>query len=195
MVSVHEGVRRRLTCLAVVIGIALSPAVCRADLMLSTQPGGSVVVGSGAKLTDTAVLSGGANPLGSLTFTLYDPASASVDTETVAVSGNGSYSTPTGYLPFAAGTYQWVVSYSGDANGNPALSSTLGSEHEDVLKASPTLDTSTDLPDAPNLLQDSATLMGGFNPTGKITFTLTVPGGSMVTESVPVAGNSHGLPG
>ena len=45
-----------------------------------------------------------------------------VDTETVTVSGNGTYTTPTGYtLPTTGtvtGTYQWVATYSGDANNN-----------------------------------------------------------------------------
>jgi hypothetical protein len=44
-----------------------------------------------------------------------------VDTETVTVNGNGTYTTPTGFtLPSSsmAGTYQWVDTYSGDTNNN-----------------------------------------------------------------------------
>ena len=72
-------------------------------------------------LTDSATLAGGYNPTGTINFTLYDPDGTTVvDTETVSVSGNGSYSTPTGYtLPTTGtvtGTYQWVASYSGDGN-------------------------------------------------------------------------------
>ena len=67
--------------------------------------------------------SGGVHPSGTITFKLYGPTGAVVDTET-AVNGNGTYTTPTGYtLPTTGtvtGTYQWVVSYSGDANNNPA---------------------------------------------------------------------------
>src|SRR5262249_15628992 len=59
------------------------------------------------------------------------------DTETVAVSGNGTYTTPTGFLPtattYGAGTYQWVASYSGDTNNN-AISSPNGAEPESVLQ-------------------------------------------------------------
>ena len=55
-----------------------------------------------------------------------------VDTETATVTGNGSYSTPSGYLPTAAGTYQWVASYGGDGNNN-SVASTKGSEPETVL--------------------------------------------------------------
>jgi hypothetical protein len=38
----------------------------------------------------------------------------------VAVTGNGSYATPAGFTPTAAGTYWWTASYSGDTANNPA---------------------------------------------------------------------------
>ena len=53
-------------------------------------------LGTAAHLTDTATLSGGVNPTGTITFTLYQ-GSTKLDTETVPVRGNGSYTTPTGY--------------------------------------------------------------------------------------------------
>ena len=66
-------------------------------------------------LTDTAVLSGGYDPTGTITFTLYNPGGTLVATRTATVSGNGSYTTPTGYtLPTTGtvtGTYQWDASY------------------------------------------------------------------------------------
>ena len=79
--------------------------------------------GSGSPtLKDSATLSGGYNESGTITFTLYAPGGSVVDTETETVSGNGTYTTPTGYtLPttgMVTGTYQWVASYSGDANNN-----------------------------------------------------------------------------
>jgi N-acetylneuraminic acid mutarotase len=90
---------------------------------LTTTPGGPVVLGSGANLTDSATLSGGYNPTGTITFTLTAPGGATVDTETVSVNGNGTYATPTGYLPGAAGTYEWGATYSGDANNAAAANS------------------------------------------------------------------------
>jgi hypothetical protein len=78
-------------------------------------------------LTDSATLSGGYNPAGTITFTLMAPDGSTVDTETAAVSGNGMYSTPTGYSPSIAGAYHWVTRYSGDVN-NKLVSS--GSERE-----------------------------------------------------------------
>jgi hypothetical protein len=93
-----------------------------------------VVLKSGVPLTDSATLSGGASPTGTITFTLIAPGGATVDTETIAVSGNGTYSTPHSFVPAAAGTYQWVASYGGDANNRPAAS-TPGSEPETVTRA------------------------------------------------------------
>lgn len=75
--------------------------------------------GSG-KIQDQAVLSDGAHtPTGTITFDLYGPddvgcASSIIHTETVSVSGNGTYNTSTGYTPVAAGMYQWIATYSGD---------------------------------------------------------------------------------
>src|SRR5262249_54328423 len=94
---------------------------------LTSTPGGSVVMGSGAKLTDSATLSGGFNPGGTITFYLFAPGvtpntsnSNNVYSDSVTVNGNGTYSTATGtnaggYLPTTAGTYQWIAVYSGDS--------------------------------------------------------------------------------
>jgi HYDIN/CFA65/VesB-like, Ig-like domain len=77
----------------------------------------------GTKLMDTATLSGGSSPTGTITFTL-SPFSCigapPVDTETVTVNGSGTYTTPVGYTPTQAHTYYWTASYSGDTNNNPA---------------------------------------------------------------------------
>jgi ELWxxDGT repeat protein len=90
--------------------------------ILATTPGGPVVLGSSGKLTDSATLSGGNNPTGTITFTLYAPHSATVvDTEMATVSGNGTYDTPNGFTPTAVGTYEWTANYSGDANNNPVV--------------------------------------------------------------------------
>src|SRR5262249_24114084 len=74
-------------------------------------------------LTDTATLSGGNSPTGTITFTLFKIGSSTpLDTETVSVLGVGTFSTPRGFtLPAIgtiAGTYQWDATYNGDANNN-----------------------------------------------------------------------------
>ena len=152
-------------------------------------------------LTDTATMESGFNPTGTITFTLFHNGGATpVDTETVAVSGNGTYTTPTGFtLPTgstAAGTYQWDATYSGDANNNGASDTGSVAEQVTVNSAGPTLSTipnptTVTLDANPVTLTDTATLAGGFNPTGTITFTLFHNGGTtpVDTETVPVTGN------
>jgi hypothetical protein len=102
-------------------------------LMLSTIPGGTIAIGSGDRLTDSATLTGGVNPTGTITFTLKGPGGEIVDVETVTVHGDGTYSTPNGFLPTAIGTDEWQASYSGDAN-NPAVTSPFGAEAEVVTQ-------------------------------------------------------------
>ena len=93
-----------------------------------------MVLGTGVPLTASAILSGGANATGTITFTLYNPSNTSVYTDVVSVTGNGTYSTGTGTitgsaLPTLPGTYQWVAAYNGDSNNN-GISTTLGSTSE-----------------------------------------------------------------
>jgi hypothetical protein len=147
-------------------------------------------------LKDTATLSGGVNPTGTITFKLYGPndatcANAAIDSETASVSGNGSYSTATGLTVSLAGTYQWVASYSGDANNNPA-STKCGDEPVVVSPASPT---GSSTPSVIVIPDDSATLSGGVNPTGTLTFSLYGPNDAtciapaVFSQTVGVIGN------
>src|SRR5256885_1765712 len=92
---------------------------------LSTTPDQtSVTLGPPVTLQDTAVLEGGSNPTGIITFTLVGPDGTTVvDTEMVLVNGNGLYSTPTGFTPSGpsgAATHHWNATYSAAANNNAA---------------------------------------------------------------------------
>lgn len=156
-------------------------------------PGGTVLVGSGVDLTDSATLSGGYYPTGTITFKLYAPDGVTVvDTETVTVNGNGTYFTPNGYLPTATGIYEWVASYSGDANNSP-VSDNFGDEPVAVGVAGPSFTTipgGTVVVGSGVKLTDSATLSGAYNPTGSIVFTLYDPNNLAVyTDTVTVNGN------
>ena len=178
-------------------------AVPAAGTTLTTAPiPKTVTLGPNAvTLTDVATLAGGANPTGTITFTLFhNGGTTPVDTETVTVNGNGTYTTPTGFtLPTTGpvtGTYQWDASYSGDANNTPASDTGSVAEQVTVHAASPTLGTipnptTVTLGATPVTLTDTATLEGGFNPTGTITFTLFHNGGPtpVDTETVTVTGN------
>jgi hypothetical protein len=95
-----------------------SITVGQAQPILHATAGPTVVLGTGAKLTASATLDSGFNENGTLTFQLHAPNGATVDSETDSVNGDGTYQTPHGYLPLVKGTYQWVVSYSGDAGNN-----------------------------------------------------------------------------
>ena len=153
-------------------------------------------------MTDTATLAGGYHPTGTITFTLfYNGGTTPVDTETVTVNGNGTYTTPTGYtLPTTGGvtgTYQWDATYSGDRNNNTASDTNALNELVTVSAARPTLTTTPSPPrstlgsTASPILNDTADLEGGFNPNGTITFTLFYNGSPtpVDTETVTVNGN------
>ncbi|WP_408893365.1 S-layer homology domain-containing protein [Paenibacillus taichungensis] len=88
----------------------------------------SATIGSFDTLLRSSVdLTGGYYPTGTITFSLSAPGGATVDTETVTVNGNGTYTTPTGFTltPSEAvtGTYTWNVTYSGDSNNIASTSS------------------------------------------------------------------------
>src|SRR5262249_13752116 len=94
------------------------------------------------------------------------------------------------------GTYQWDATYSGDTNN--ATASDTNNVNEQVTEIgrascrertqSPTTAT---LVATTVTITDTATLSGGFNPTGTITFTLFYNGGTtpVDTETVTVSGN------
>jgi hypothetical protein len=154
-------------------------------------------------VTDTAVLSGGQSPTGTITFSLYGPdnptcGGAPAFSTSEAVAGNGTY-TSDPFTPTASGTYRWVATYSGDANNTP-VSTACGDPAETVVVAPPTVGqlTLTVSPQAGPLgssVTSSATLTGLTNPTGTITFNLFGPGdpncsGPPVFSSTkPVSGN------
>ncbi len=173
------------------------PEIAQASPTLTTTPSGAVALGSSAPLTDSATLSAGASPTGTITFTLVDPAGDTVDTETATVNGNGTYATPAGYmlpaLGAAPGTYQWNASYSGDTYNSPVSDTNAANEQVTVDLASPTLTTTASgnvtLGTTAPTLSDTAVLAGGFDPTGSVTFTLSGPNGFSFTHTDTVSGN------
>jgi hypothetical protein len=154
--------------------------VSKASPAITTSPSGGPVGGKG-EVTDTATLADGISPTGTITFKLYGPSATAdcstlVDTETATVNGNGSYGTPFGYSPTQAGTYWWTASYSGDPSNNPA-SSGCGAEQAAVSQATPAITTTPNPATATvgTTVNDTATLSGGYKPTGFITFALSGP--------------------
>jgi hypothetical protein len=130
----------------------------------------------GQSIEDTATLSGGFNPTGSITWKLYGPSDSSCSsaiqtfTETGVVSGDGSYTSPS-YTTTSAGSYHWVASYSGDSNNN-AVSGNCGDpgETSTVTPQTPTLTTNAVNGTVGGTIHDTATLTGGDNPSGTISW-------------------------
>jgi hypothetical protein len=140
---------------------------------IATQAQTPVTVG--ATITDTATLSGGLNPTGLITFKAYlddECTEPAVFTDTADVDGNGDYiSDP--YTTEGTGTVYWIASYGGDGN-NGAVSGACGDENESSVVNPETPDIVTDAQDSVvvgGTLTDTATLSGGYHPTGLITFT------------------------
>jgi len=102
---------------------------------LTTQA--SAAVQLGGLIHDTATLSGGAAPTGTITFSSFGPnnascAGAAAFTSIVPVSGNGSYASAN-FTPSLTGTYRWTAAYSGDvANAASATACNDANEHVTV---------------------------------------------------------------
>ena len=123
-----------------------------------------------------------------------------MDTEQATVNGNGTYTTPTGYVVTAAGHYQWTAIYNGNAsdkNNNSATDNDPDEEKFTTPQAPTQISTLANptgqitLGTTAVTLTDTATLTGGFNPGGSISFTLTYNGNPVAgfPTSVPVNGN------
>ena len=134
-------------------------------LATTASPG----VAPGGQITDTARLSGGTNPSGSITFSLFGPddvtcAGPAVFVNSKIVAGNGSVSSDP-FMPLAAGTYRWVAAYSGDAGHNP-VTTACGDPEETVVVA--------DVPPPALQVTKTADLPTRPEPGGTFTFTVTV---------------------
>lgn len=91
-----------------------------APATLSTSPAVSFNAGA---IRGVAALNGANAPTGTISFDLYGPgdktcAGAPLASNTLAVSGNGSYESAE-FTPTQAGAYRWKAAYSGDAENNP----------------------------------------------------------------------------
>ncbi len=100
---------------------------------LTTQA--SPAVPLGGLIHDTATLSGGVAPTGTITFQLFGPNDATCTatpafTSTVTVAGNGSYSSA-GFTPTSVGIYRWIATFSGDA-ANAASATACNDANESV---------------------------------------------------------------
>jgi hypothetical protein len=102
-------------------------------LTLSTVASPGVALG--AAIFDTATLSGGNAPTGTITFNVYGPNDSTCGTTSkstsTAVVPSGTY-TSASFTPSATGTYRWIARYSGDAN-NAAVLTACADVSESVI--------------------------------------------------------------
>ena len=123
------------------------------------------VVGT-AMLSDSATLSGGNNPTGTISFSLTAPDGTTTPEGSVTVTGDGTYSSPS-VLATEVGAYTWHATYSGDSLNNGA-SDNGANEGVTTIMASPTIVTQASESNGGvvgiAMLTDSATLSGGYNP-------------------------------
>jgi hypothetical protein len=141
---------------------------------ISTKPAPSSAL-VGQPLKDTALVTGGRNPTGTVKFELFasanctgSPVFASSDPLDAAHSARSDPYTTT-----QAGMYEWVAVYTGDAANAPDTSA-CGSEPVTVSPAQPTISTKPVKSSVAvgQSLQDTAKVSGGTSPTGTVHFEL-----------------------
>ncbi len=112
---------------------------------IATQASGTVVVGG--SISDTATVSGGSSPSGTVTFVLYGPGDTTCQTP-IFTSANrplsGGSATSASFTTTQAGTYRWIATYNGDANNN-SVSGACNDANESVVVTKTTPGISTQL--------------------------------------------------
>jgi Bacterial Ig-like domain (group 3) len=160
--------------------------IAQATPTIATTPSAGGPVGT--SITDTATVSGGHIPTGTVTFHLYPPTSPTCTGDPAFSSTNalsGSSATSGAFATTAVGTYHWTAVYSGDTN-NTTATSLCADEPVVITQATPTIATTATPTGGPvgTSVSDSATVSGGFTPTGNVTFHLYAPGDTTCTTAV-----------
>jgi uncharacterized repeat protein (TIGR01451 family) len=164
----------------------------KAKPAVDTNAGAAITLGSGS-LQDTATLSGGYQPTGKITFTLYGPNDATcanaIATSTATVTGNANYNSDP-FTPTLAGTYRWIANYSGDVNNEATTNACNGANENVIVNPGPSK-TATAQSFIP---QDSVSVTGFANPGGSATFTLfkndTCTGTPLYSQTVTLSGSA-----
>jgi hypothetical protein len=175
--------------------------VARAAPAISTQASPGTVMGGPVR--DVATLTGGVSPTGTVTFRLFSDASCLTEVFSSTNPLTGATATSGDFFPTAPGTYRWAAVYNGDANNDPVTSPcNAPNESVTVTRAQPSVVTRASsgsqvtATEPSASITDTATVSGGFNPTGTVTFRLYGPndaacaGTPMFSDTRPVAGNA-----
>src|SRR5207237_856377 len=104
--------------------------------------------------------------------------------------------TSANFNPPAAGAYRWRATYNGDGNNNSVTGPcNAANETSTVGKNTPNLATSATNAGVGQAIHDVATLTGGFNPTGSVTFTVYQPGDTTCSGAGTAVGGAVALSG
>jgi hypothetical protein len=180
---------------------ATLPAPSDCTSAISTTPSAGGVVGTA--IHDSATVTGTlGSPAGSVIFALFPPSNATCSANgapavltssaialTSTTPGISNASSPD-FTTNAVGVYHWVAAYT-PAGGSPYKASTSNCADEAVTtsQGGPTISTTTvGAGQVPVSLSDGATVSGGVNPTGTVTFNLF----SSNTDCLTAAGSSTG---
>jgi hypothetical protein len=152
----------------------------------------------GTALEAAATIQEGAIPAGQITFKAFPPgdpscSGAPVFSSVVNVAGNGLYRSAA-FVPSRVGSFRWTVGYSGDVNHFPATAG-CGKAASAVSQAAPTITGAVRKRlTVGTSFRDTATLQGGYAPSGTITFRIYGPVAAgcakpVFVDTVAVAGN------
>jgi len=101
----------------------------------TTQSAGGTI---GVSVSDTATVSGGHNPTGTVTFQLFGSGDSTCSGTPVFISSNqplsGGSAASGSFTPTTTGTYEWVATYNGD-DGNLTAVSGCGDEPVTIVAA------------------------------------------------------------
>ena len=161
----------------------------------------------GHKISDVAHVSGGYNPTGTVTFSVYGPGDTTCQTPldwgedqtSVTVDLVDGEATSPDFTPAAVGTYRFVASYSGDANNLPANGACNDEgESVDVLQPSLAIDkTGPDHAYDGDVITFTITVTNpGSSPVHDVTLTDQIKGSTSTCDSIsgPTGdANSDGL--
>src|SRR5207247_2251685 len=111
-------------------------------LISTTDNGDGGVVGE--SISDSATVSGGYNPTGTVTFRLYSSGTVQDNTTLLFTDANealsGGTASSTSYTTTTVSTFYWVATYNGNATDN-SVSSGATDEAVTTIKASPKIST------------------------------------------------------
>src|ERR1700722_404925 len=150
---------------------------------------------SGTSITGT--LAGGSSPSGTITFYESGPSSSAPTTcpgtmtpiGTATVSANGAFHSSGGFTPSTPGNYWLYASYGGDTNNTTSASSCPPTSSQEIVvgKAATTSNVVSDNVSASTVTGDSFTFtdtivgVDGITPSGSVTWSVTGPGGTVLS--------------